>query len=53
MPAFLVSKPSAVAKRIVAGIASREAVLYVPAYWILIMAIVRNIPVSIFNRMKL
>lgn len=53
LPAALVAQPEDVARRIVAGIENRKDVLYVPAFWALIMMIVRNIPRFAFKRMKL
>lgn len=51
LPATLVAQPEAVAKRIVAGIESGADVLYAPAFWQLIMLIIRSIPRQIFKRM--
>lgn len=53
LPATLVAQPEAVAKRIVAGIERKADVLYVPAFWQLIMLIIRSIPRQIFKRMTL
>ncbi len=53
LPAALMAQPGAVARRIVAGIERGADVLYTPAFWALIMAIVRNIPRPVFKRMKL
>lgn len=53
LPAALVASPQAVAQRIVAGIEHGKDVLYAPAFWILIMAIIRNIPGFLFKRMRL
>lgn len=53
LPRALVATPEAVAKRIVAGMARGKDVLYTPAYWMLIMLIVRNIPGFVFKRLKL
>ena len=53
LPAALVAQPDAVARRIVAGIDRKADVLYAPAFWALIMAIIRNIPQSVFKRMTL
>lgn len=53
LPAALVARPEMVAKRIVAGIDRRRDVLYVPAFWALIMTVIRLIPRSVFNRMSL
>lgn len=53
LPKPLVAQPEAVAKRIVAGIERKVDVLYAPAFWRIIMLIIRNIPRRIFKRMTL
>lgn len=53
LPPLLVSRPETVARRIVAGIERRSDVLYTPAYWALIMMVIRSIPRRIFKRLKL
>ena len=53
LPAALVARPAAVARRIVTGIDRKCDVLYVPAFWAFIMGIIRNIPRAAFKRMKL
>jgi decaprenylphospho-beta-D-erythro-pentofuranosid-2-ulose 2-reductase len=53
LPAKLVAQPEAVASRIVAGIERRADVLYAPAFWALIMLVIRNVPRAIFKRLKL
>jgi decaprenylphospho-beta-D-erythro-pentofuranosid-2-ulose 2-reductase len=53
MPQALVSQPAVVARRIVAGIERRKDVLYAPAYWALIMLIIRSIPRAVFKRLRL
>jgi short-subunit dehydrogenase len=53
LPAILVAQPDAVAARIVAGVRRRSDVLYVPAFWALIMLVIRSIPRPIFKRLKL
>jgi short-subunit dehydrogenase len=53
LPAALVSQPDAVAPRIVAGIEGGKDVLYVPAYWALVMRIIRSIPRCVFKRIAL
>jgi short-subunit dehydrogenase len=53
LPAALVARPEDVAKRMLAGIDRRRDVLYVPAFWALIMMVIRRIPRSVFNRMSL
>ncbi len=52
LPAPLVVQPEVVARRIVKGIERRADVLYAPAFWALIMIIIRNIPTAVFKRMK-
>lgn len=52
MPGPLVSTPEAVARRIVAGIERRRDVIYVPAFWGLIMLIIRLLPRAVLKRMK-
>lgn len=53
LPKPLVAQPEAVAKRIVAGIEGKVDVLYAPAFWQMIMLIIRNIPRRIFKGMAL
>ncbi len=53
LPGPLVAKPAAVARRIVSGIERRADVLYTPAYWSLIMLVIRSIPRAVFKRLKL
>lgn len=53
LPGTLVSAPDRVAARIVRGIRRRRDVLYVPAYWALILGIIRMIPRSLFKRVRL
>ncbi len=53
LPRFLVSTPETVAVRIVAGLDRRADVLYVPAFWALIMWIIRHLPRFIFKKMTL
>lgn len=53
LPAPLVAQPEVVARRIVAGINRGADVLYTPAFWALIMLIIRSIPRRIFKRLKL
>ncbi|MBT2338539.1 MULTISPECIES: SDR family oxidoreductase [Pseudomonas] len=52
-PALLVAQPEAVAGRIVAGIERKVSVLYVPAFWALIMCLIRALPQSLFKRLNL
>ena len=53
LPGLLVVQPEVVAKRIVTGIERQVDVLYAPAFWSLIMLIIRNIPSTVFKKMKL
>jgi decaprenylphospho-beta-D-erythro-pentofuranosid-2-ulose 2-reductase len=53
LPQALVAQPADVAKRIVTGIERRVDVLYAPAFWALIMLIIRSIPRAVFKRMRL
>lgn len=53
LPERLVAQPEQVARRIVAGIERKVDVLYAPAFWRLIMLVIRSIPRFVFKRMKL
>jgi decaprenylphospho-beta-D-erythro-pentofuranosid-2-ulose 2-reductase len=53
LPGPLVASPEAVARRIVAGVERRKDVLYTPAFWALIMLVIRCIPRFVFKRLKL
>jgi decaprenylphospho-beta-D-erythro-pentofuranosid-2-ulose 2-reductase len=53
LPGLLVARPEAVARRIVTGIERKADVLYAPAFWALIMMIIRSIPRTAFKRMNL
>jgi short-subunit dehydrogenase len=53
LPAFLVAQPEAVARRIVAGIERKVAVLYVPRFWSWIMFLIRALPQPLFKRLNL
>jgi short-subunit dehydrogenase len=53
LPRLLVAQPETVAKRIVRGIEKKADVLYTPAFWALIMLIIRCIPRFVFKRMTL
>jgi decaprenylphospho-beta-D-erythro-pentofuranosid-2-ulose 2-reductase len=53
LPSALVARPEQVARRIVEGIERRREVLYAPAFWWGIMAVIRRIPRFIFNRLSL
>ncbi|AUN94348.1 SDR family oxidoreductase [Pseudazoarcus pumilus] len=53
LPRPLVISAEQAAARIVAGIARRRAVLYVPAFWAAIMFVIRSLPQPIFKRLRL
>jgi decaprenylphospho-beta-D-erythro-pentofuranosid-2-ulose 2-reductase len=53
LPALLTAQPDTVAKRIIEGIGRKKDVLYAPAFWGLIMLLIRNIPRFIFKRMSI
>jgi decaprenylphospho-beta-D-erythro-pentofuranosid-2-ulose 2-reductase len=53
LPAILVAQPNTVARRIVAGIERKTDVPYAPAFWGVVMFIVRSIPGFVFKRMRL
>jgi short-subunit dehydrogenase len=53
LPGPLVAQPAAVARRITAGIERKADVLYTPAYWSLIMLVIRSIPRAVFKRLQL
>jgi len=53
LPRRLVAHPDAIARCILTGIERRTDVLYTPAFWGLIMLVVRSIPRFAFNRMRL
>jgi len=52
LPGALVAQPAAVARRIVRAIDRGRDVVYAPAFWALIMAIIRNVPGPVFKRVK-
>lgn len=53
LPGPLLAQPGQVAERIVSGIARRVPVLYTPAFWALIMWVIRAIPQPLFKRLNL
>jgi decaprenylphospho-beta-D-erythro-pentofuranosid-2-ulose 2-reductase len=53
LPKALVVKPEAIAGRIISGIESGKAVLYVPWFWSVVMWIIRRLPRFVFHRLKL
>ncbi len=53
LPERLVASPDVVARRIVKGIDREVDVLYVPAFWALVMLAVRCIPRPVFKRMRM
>ncbi|WP_367345023.1 SDR family oxidoreductase [Stenotrophomonas bentonitica] len=50
---LLWATPDSIARGIVAAIDKRRAVAYLPSFWWAIMQVIRNIPESIFRRIKL
>lgn len=50
---FLVAKPEDVAKRVMAAIHKGKDTVYAPAFWSLIMLIIKMVPEKIFKRLKL
>lgn len=53
LPPLLTTQPDSAARRIVEGLDRGAAVLYVPGYWRVIMAVIRAVPTAIFNRIRL
>ena len=53
LPAALVATPQQVARRIVAGLERGASVVYAPAFWWLIMLVIRSIPQPVFKRLNL
>jgi decaprenylphospho-beta-D-erythro-pentofuranosid-2-ulose 2-reductase len=53
LPRVLVATPETVAKRITAGIARKRGVIYAPAFWWWILAVIRSIPGPLFKRLPL
>lgn len=53
LPGVLLASPERVARRIVAGVERRAAVLYAPGFWAAIMLIVRHLPQAVFKRLDL
>lgn len=53
LPATLVASPDEIARRITRGIDRNRAVLYAPAWWALIMCLIRLIPRPVFRRLPL
>ena len=49
---FLWAKPSAVAVKVVKAIDKKNAEVYVPAFWWIIMKVITMLPGKIFNRME-
>jgi short-subunit dehydrogenase len=52
-PNALFAQPSAVARGIFRAIETRRDVVYVPAFWALIMLIIRAVPGRIFKKLNL
>lgn len=53
LPQALVAQPDAVASDILKAIETRKDVIYTPAFWGLIMLVIRTIPGFIFKRLNL
>lgn len=53
LPAALVAKPEAIAPRILGAIERGRDVVYVPAFWSLVMLLIRAIPPAVFKRLSL
>ncbi len=53
LPKALVSTPEAVARRISKAIKAKRDVVYAPAFWWLILAVIRSLPRPIFKRLSL
>lgn len=53
LPGLLVTQPDVVAKRIVAGLERKVAVLYAPAFWAAIMLLIRMVPEIVWKRITL
>lgn len=50
---LLWAKPDQIAKGIVSAVKRGRTITYLPAFWWLIMAIIKSIPSAIFNKLKL
>jgi len=50
---FLVASPQACAKACLAAAQRRKDVAYFPAFWFLIMLIIRSIPEKIFKKINI
>jgi len=50
---FLVAPPSAVGEQIARAVEEQRSVLYVPAFWRIVMLIIRLLPQRIFHRTRL
>ncbi len=53
MPSVLIAQPDKVASSIVIGCEQKSDVLYVPSFWRIIMLMIRNIPDSMFKRLRI
>lgn len=53
LPSMLVVKPEQVAQKIVKGIEDKVDVLYAPAFWRLIMMVIKMVPRLIFKRINI
>ena len=53
LPDFLTAKPSEVANRVFDAVKNKEDIIYIYKIWKYIMIIIRNIPESIFKKLKI
>lgn len=53
LPALLLAQPDAVAASIIRAIERRRSVIYVPAFWRIIMTAIRLLPEGLFKRLRL
>ena len=53
LPDKLTTDPDSLAKRVLRAAKARRNVIYVKAIWALVMAIIRNIPESVFKKLKI
>lgn len=53
LPSLLVVKPEVVAKDIYKAIDRKKNTIYTPAFWILIMLVIKSIPTAVFKQIKI
>lgn len=53
LPAALTASPEAVARRIVSAVSAGRDVVYAPAFWWAVMAVIRCLPRVVFKRLRL